>query len=378
MTLRVAFLGGGAVGAPAALLAARALKDAEVTVVDSGRRPPGSRTFVLLCGTCERLKDSGAWEAFAGSAHRIASVDGSFEGAFGGLRLSGDDCFAECVGNSFAEGGFVDAAASALRGEENVRMLAGATVESVGTDGSVTWRDGEGKSASERFDLVAVAGLPQDLLVGCGFSFSTKEYDHLALVSSFECDDPGDESRERILDDGASTLIPRADGFGHVLIASRESAERLSDLDDEAYSDLAKSSGWLPEGRDAVLAGRGSFTPRMRTARNPTAGRVVLLGASACSVHPIGAQELNLGLRDALELASMLESRGDRTPEEIAGAFGEARAADRQRIARLTDAAAMLSTMRFPGKLCLAGLAATAVDVCPPARRMLLGAAILP
>lgn len=378
MTLRVAFLGGGAVGAPAALLAARAPGDAEVTVVDSGQRPPGSRTFVLLCGTCERLKDAGAWEDFAGKAHRIASVDGSFEGAFGGLRLSGEDCDAECVGHSFAEEDYIAAAAAALEGEDSVRTLSGATVESVGADGSVSWRDAGGKASAERFDLVAVAGLPQDLLVGCGFSFSTKRYDHLALVSTFECGDPGDESRERILDDGASTLIPRADGFGHVLISSRESVERLSGLDDDAYSDHARSSGWLPEGRDAVLANRGSFSPRMRTARNPVAGRVVLLGASACSVHPIGAQELNLGVRDALELASALADRGDRPPEELAAAFGEARSGDRQRIARMTDAAATLSTLRFPGKLCLAGLAATAVDVCPPARRIILGAAILP
>ena len=378
MTVRVAFLGAGAVGAPAALLAARSMKDAEVTVFDSGQKAPGSRTFVLLCGVCERLKDAGAWDCLEGKTHRIASVKSDFEGSFGSLSLASEDCEADHVGHSIAEEELLHSMRSALEGMPNVRMLIPAKVSSVRVDGEVQWQGASGEDESSRFDVVAVAGLPERLLVDSGFSFSTKEYEHLALVSTFSSERPADQAHERFLADGASALVPRRDGYGHILVSSHETIRELENMDEEEFTSHVVAKGWMSRDASLNFVTRGSYAPRMRVARRAGMGRIALLGASACTVHPIGAQELNLGLRDAVELSSMLSESTEHGLPGLAGNFAARRESDRRRIARITDFAATVTTMRLPGKLCVAGLAATAVDLCPPARRAVLGAIVLP
>lgn len=378
MTRRIAFLGAGAVGAPAALLAARASKDAEITVIDANVRPSGSRTFVLLCGVCERLKDAQAWDLIKDRVHRITSVKSDFDGSFGSLSLAGDDCDSDHVGHSIAEDDLLDAMRNALSRMDNVKVLDGAEVLSVTRDGEVVWQEPGGQEKNSRFDLIAIAGLPEKTLVEAGFAFSTKTYDHLALVSTFSCAKPSDMAHERFLRTGASTLVPRKDGYGHVLISSAGAVRGFLEKDDDEFVSAAAEKGWLPEDAECTLVARGSFTPRMRVAKNPGLGKAVLLGATACTVHPIGAQELNLGLRDALELADMLCDRQEAGIANLALDFAQRRSGDRRKIARMTDLAAMATSVDIPGKLCVAGLAATAIDICPPARRMLLGTIILP
>ena len=45
-----------------------------------------------------------------------------------------------------------------------------------------------------------------------------------------------------------------------------------------------------------------------------TAPRAVLVGNAAQTIHPIGAQGFNLGLRDALTLAELIEAGLQRAP----------------------------------------------------------------
>jgi 2-octaprenyl-6-methoxyphenol hydroxylase len=90
----------------------------------------------------------------------------------------------------------------------------------------------------------------------------------------------------------------------------REEADAVAALDD---------AGWLARLQDAfgwragrfLESGPRSRYPAVRTcAHATTAARAVLVGNAAQSLHPVGAQGFNLGLRDALTLAEMLEAEG--------------------------------------------------------------------
>ena len=377
MGLRIAFLGAGAIGAPAALLVARAMGNARITVLDAGLRLPASRTFALLCGVVERFKDANSWDLLEGVAHRINKVTCNFEEFFGALSLGGEDCDSDYIAMSLAEDAMLNSIQGALKKHENISYLDGAKVSKITPDGEVGFVDPDGNDRSETFDLVVVSGLPDGLLKEAGFVFSIKAYEHKALVSTYSCEKTSDVSHERFLPDGAATLVPRKDGYGHILITAGTDID-INSMDGDEYHRLLIEKKWAAPDAKASIVGKGGFMPRMRTADNPGQGRVLLLGASACSVHPIGAQELNLGLRDALELSEMLPGTKADKMNLLVSNFCQRRKKDRQRIARLTDMAATFSTTRFPGKLLGAGIGFTAIDICPMARRFFLGTVILP
>ena len=67
--------------------------------------------------------------------------------------------------------------------------------------------------------------------------------------------------------------------------------------------------------------------------------RVAVIGNAAQTIHPIGAQGFNLGLRDALALADVIAARRDDVGSAAALAdYAERRRDDRERTARFSDA----------------------------------------
>jgi 2-octaprenyl-6-methoxyphenol hydroxylase len=111
----------------------------------------------------------------------------------------------------------------------------------------------------------------------------------------------------------------------------------------------------------------------------------VAVGNAAQTLHPVAGQGLNLGLRDAAELAALV-ARTD--PERIGdaafgAAFGAARRVDRYAVIGVTDfLVRVFSNDSAPLRLAR-GLGLAALDVLPPARRllarrMMLGARGLP
>jgi 2-octaprenyl-6-methoxyphenol hydroxylase len=109
----------------------------------------------------------------------------------------------------------------------------------------------------------------------------------------------------------------------------------------------------------------------------------VFIGNAAQTLHPVAGQGLNLGLRDAWVLARSVADAPDP---------GDAGALLRYAAARRTDAAATTGVTQFlsgawPGGDCAAatlrGLAMTALEVFPPARRffarrMMFGPSAMP
>jgi 2-octaprenyl-6-methoxyphenol hydroxylase len=59
-------------------------------------------------------------------------------------------------------------------------------------------------------------------------------------------------------------------------------------------------------GKIEVKAGRGLFPLTVETTRTFGARRVALIGEAAHVMPPIGAQGLNLGLRDAATIAELV------------------------------------------------------------------------
>lgn len=372
--MKIACIGAGAIGAHAALLTAQAVPQATITVFDAGLPTPGDRTFVLAGGTRDRLQESGIWTGVDVVSHPLRQVKSDFAGCFGALTLSSSDCQTESFAQSIAERDLLQQIRQNFSSHANIKLCAPAQVTGLERSGQVQWRANE-QDQSEQFDLVLATGLAEHLLQAAGVVFTSKNYDQLALVTTLAGPPPSDTAHERLLATGAATLVPRRDGWGHILLLEPAAAQVLQQLADDDFIHELRQRNWLPLTGEIAVHSRGCFPPRQRLAQfSGMPGRIVLLGPCACTVNPVGAQELNLGLRDVLALAQLL---GDgHNPALLAAEFELQRASDRHQVARMTDLAARLVRCAVPGKLPLLGLAATAIDLCPPARRWTLGAAV--
>ena len=94
-----------------------------------------------------------------------------------------------------------------------------------------------------------------------------------------------------------------------------------------------------------------------------------LAGDAAHTVHPLSGQGLNLGLRDAHELVSLL-----RWTDDVDAALRRAewgRAADRWSMIAATDFLARSFTWQLPGAPSLRGLGLAALQAAPPLQRWL-------
>jgi 2-octaprenyl-6-methoxyphenol hydroxylase len=87
-------------------------------------------------------------------------------------------------------------------------------------------------------------------------------------------------------------------------------AERLMALSDEALSDAAEKQSHSILGRVQVEPGRHTFPLAIEQPSKLADNRIVLVGEAAHVVPPIGAQGLNLGLRDAGDIADVVRDAG--------------------------------------------------------------------
>jgi 2-octaprenyl-6-methoxyphenol hydroxylase len=87
-------------------------------------------------------------------------------------------------------------------------------------------------------------------------------------------------------------------------------AERLMALSDEALSDAAEKQSHSILGRVQVEPGRHTFPLAIEQPAQLAKNRIVLVGEAAHVVPPIGAQGLNLGLRDAGDIADIVRDAG--------------------------------------------------------------------
>ena len=117
---------------------------------------------------------------------------------------------------------------------------------------------------------------------------------------------------ERFTDSGPVALLPLGERrAGLVLSVPASEAANVAALDDAAFlAFVHERFGWRA-GRFSRPGRRKPYPLARMLAARTTAPRCVLVGNAAQTVHPIGAQGFNLGLRDALTLAALLREAHD-------------------------------------------------------------------
>jgi len=299
-------------GGPAGLTAAITLASAGFTTVLVGKRParPDNRTTALFAGSITALETLGAWPLCATQAAplkimRIVDDTGRLwrapEVKFAAHEI-GLDAFGYNIEN-FHLVAALEQRAGTLPGlriiEDEVRSV------TPGDDAvTVTLKSGRKLSAPL---LIAADGRRSLCREAAGIAVDERDYPQVALTVCLKHTRPHhDSSTEFHTPRGPFTLVPLPGlRSSLVWVLDPAQADVIRGLDETALAAEIERASHSILGKITVEPGRGQFPLSVATARRLGAKRIALVGEAAHVIPPIGAQGLNLGLRDAASIGEL-------------------------------------------------------------------------
>jgi 2-octaprenyl-6-methoxyphenol hydroxylase len=325
-------------GGPAGLTTAIGLASAgvETVLVAGPAREPDHRTTALLASSVTALEMLGVWErCFTDAAPlrvlRLVDATGrllrapevSFDSAEIGLAAFGYNIENRHLLASLAEH---------AREIGLTQIAEAAQAVEIGSS-SATVRLGGGSAIAARL-VVAADGRLSLCRAAAGIPTDTRRYPQTALAFNLGHSRPhADTSTEFHTETGPFTLVPLPGRRSSlVCVLDPASADALVGLDDAALSLETERRAHSILGKMQVEGGRGVFPLAIETARTFAARRVALVGEAAHVLPPIGAQGLNLGLRDAATVCEfVIDSRrmgGDVGAADLLARYDAQRRAD--------------------------------------------------
>jgi 2-octaprenyl-6-methoxyphenol hydroxylase len=153
---------------------------------------------------------------------------------------------------------------------------------------------------------------------GAGIAMQERSYPQAALTICLRHSRPHhDTSTEFHTASGPFTLVPLPGNRSSLVwVLDPAEAEELAELDDADLAGEIERASHSILGKIELEPGRGLFLLRFATARHFADKRIALVGEAAHVIPPIGAQGLNLGLRDAATIGE-LAIAADRSGHDI-------------------------------------------------------------
>ncbi|WP_426690091.1 UbiH/UbiF/VisC/COQ6 family ubiquinone biosynthesis hydroxylase [Rhodanobacter ginsengiterrae] len=378
--LDVAVVGGGMVGAAAALALARAgfstaLLEARAPKAWDTQAEVDLRVVGLAPSSLALLDELGVWtsicEARVGpythmhvwDAESGASID--FDAA-----SEGRDRLGYIVENNLVQWTLWQALEAA-----GVRRLCPAEVKGFeAREDRIQLELTSGETLSAGL-LVAADGAASPLRQLAGIGTRGRDYAQRAVVAHVTTERVHESTAwQRFLPSGPLALLPLADGRSSIVWSLPEAeAQRVLALDDQAFLDELGLASDFRLGRIVASTPRAAFPLKLQLAERYQAERFVLLGDAAHAVHPLAGQGVNLGLRDVAELRdTLLAAR--RVGRDIGAAHVLRRYARRRRSADTLDALgfdalARIYAWQSPALVAARGVGVRLLDRLAPLKR---------
>jgi 2-octaprenyl-6-methoxyphenol hydroxylase len=308
LTVEVAIVGGG----PAGLTAAIALAQAGIETALLARPPsPDFRTTALLQGSVTALSTLGAWakcEADAAPLRVLRIVDATArlfrapEVSFSAAEI-GLDAFGHNIENRH-----LVAALEKRSGElGSLTRIAGEVCSLTPGDAGVIIELAEGRIVTSRL-VIGADGRRSLCRAAAGIETDITAYPQTALTFNIRHSRPHrDTSTEFHTESGPFTLVPLpGDRSSLVWVAASADARRIAALDPTALDGEIERRSHSVVGKTTAEPGGGVFELSGGTARSFGRSRIALVGEAAHLLPPIGAQGLNLGLRDAATIGELV------------------------------------------------------------------------
>ena len=375
----IAVIGGGMAGA--GLVYALAGTKAGIALVeerptrDDHPHSDDARGMALSLSSRKILDETGLWPKLETSACPIERIHVSTRGRFGCVRMSAGMLDRDALGYVVPAHELGRALYREIAGKDNIDIFCPATAEGIETESgsvAVRIRQAGGETVIKCRLLVIAEGAFSRLRDLAGIKTRVHDYRQSAIVSNITVSrDHRNTAYERFVPGGLVAMLPLNGGLRcvSVLVLPSEESDSYMQLDDEGYLEPLQQAFGKRLGALSGPGPRQSYPLFLLQPERQVAGRTVLLGNAAHTVHPNGAQGLNLALRDVAALAGLLRpilaSGGDAGDPDILAAYTTLREADQRQIVRFTDMLQRTSGAANPLKSALRGSMMLALDTLP-------------
>jgi 2-octaprenyl-6-methoxyphenol hydroxylase len=371
----ILIVGGGLVGASLAIALDAA--GCQVTLVEAAAPRADAqpsydeRNLALARATVNGLTAIGVWPLVAAQATPIRHIHVSRAGEFGSVRLDASRHGVDALGWTLPARELGMGLLKRLDTCERLVRLAPASL--VGLEKHADgWRaQVKTEQGTQHIDaalLVGADGTESFVRAQLGIEVDTHDYQQTLFVCTVTPErDPANRAWERFSDQGPIAMLPLAERrCGLVLTVPSDMAVEVAALDDAGYIALAQQRFGWNAGKLTRPGKRHPYAIRRVAARRLVAARAVLVGNAAQTVHPIGAQGFNLGLRDALTLAELVSEAADPGVPALLERYAARRVPDREGTMAMSHDLVRLACMPQPLLAPFRSLALLAYDRVPP------------
>lgn len=387
-------VGGGMVGASLAI----ALREfplrialVEAAAIDAEVQPSfDARAIALSHGSRVILESIGLWPALAeAGVSAIRRIEVSDRGHFGATRIDAAEEGLDAVGYVAEAAVLGRVLREALAADHQVDLICPARVSgfvAAGDYARVTVATDAGeRQLTGRLVAAADGGRSalRDMVGGETFDLG---YGQSAIIATVEGERPHHNvAYERFTDSGPLALLPcdpprgsNVARSGHrwslVWTARDHEVEELLALPDAEFLRRLEARFGRRVGRFLRIGQRNVYPLSLSYLKHAVRARLVFIGNAAHTIHPVGGQGFNLGLRDVAVLAEILadslRAGGDIGAAEGLRGYGRWRRPDYYRVLAFTDGLVRLFSNRLPLLSAGRNLGMVAMDLIPPLRRL--------
>ena len=332
--------GAGPVGSTLALLLARYAPDpSRIALIGTtfiSEPPPRAdtdpRSIAVNYGSQVVLQSVNAWPARNST---IETVHVSQRGRLGRTLITHTDFNVQRLGSVVAYPDLLAQLHGALR-QSKISLVQDTTPGLSTTADNVTvFLEDQRKTITARVAIQSDGVRPKGL---------ERHYDQAAILSTVTASTPlHGWAFERFTSEGPLAVLPHPSGanrYGLVWCCKPERAARLAGEPETAFNQALNDNFGQRLGRLDVCAPRQVYPLTLNAGPIRLDRRRVAIGNAAQTLHPVAGQGLNLGLRDAAQLAHTLRfwvTDPASSPQPALDTFTQQRQADRITTGTITD-----------------------------------------
>ncbi|WP_029146740.1 FAD-dependent monooxygenase [Methylophilus sp. 5] len=376
-------IGGGPVG----LVLALSLQQSAVPVTvleaqSAGAMYGDGRALALSYGTRQVLEHLGVWSLLETAVTAIETIHVSQQKGFGRTVLKAQEHDLPALGYVVSYGALMQALDARIA-QSPVGIEVQYQVPVTGLNVHARATEIEYQSAADTDGVLQQLTTPLAVIADGGRSLEaipglvreTKHYGHDALVGLVQTEQPHRNiAYERFTPRGPMALLPNGSQFSLVWTGEQQYIDEIAALDDAAFLQALHAAFGDRVGKFLQVGKRFKFPLKLSKLGQTFAAHCVVIGNAAQTMHPVAGQGFNVGIRDAVALASNVAA----TQASEWGAahrlaeYHHSRQQDTGRGLQFTDFLVNVFSNELVGVGLLRGAGLGALSMLPMARRFLV------
>ncbi len=329
--------GGGMVGATLACLLASSGR--KVAVIEAREAPKfiddseyDLRVSAISRASQNALTKAGAWDdilAMRASPYEVMDVWD--EAGDGNVRFEAAELGEPELGHIIENIVIQRALTDALNGNSNADLICPAKISDFNvSDNNVLVTLENGNTLSAQL-LVGADGANSQVRTLSGIDIDRDDYGQSGLVAVVKTEKPHEATAwQRFQSTGPLAFLPLSDGSSSIVwTLPADRADYYLSLSKTDFKAALAEALDYKLGKISRVGKRGAFPLRGSQATPYVKERIALVGDAAHTIHPLAGQGVNLGIKDAVELADLVaNSTGDLGGMKLLRRYERARRGD--------------------------------------------------